>query len=133
MLKPLISILCAACLGLLAGCGIHRVDVQQGNVVDEAMLKQLHTGMNRRQVKFVLGTPLLEDPFHANRWDYIYMYSKDGVLKDKRHLTLFFSDDKLAKIVTVPESPKAWEKSPDVPDEPPPAEPGESGGDSDSD
>ena len=131
MLKRLISILCVAGLGLSGGCGIHRVDVQQGNVVDEAMLKQLHTGMSRRQVKFVLGTPLLEDPFHANRWDYVYMYSKDGELVDKRHLTLYFKDDALDKIVTVPENPQAWAKPPEVPDERTPA--GSDSGDQDSD
>lgn len=117
MLKRLISILCTACLGLLTGCGIHKIDIQQGNVVDESMLQQLHTGMSKRQVKFVLGTPLLEDPFHKDRWDYVYMYRKEGKTLDKRHLTLYFDGDALTKIVTVPENPQAWTKPAEMPDE----------------
>lgn len=133
MLKHLISILSAAALALLAGCGVHKIDIQQGNVVDEAMLKQIHTGMSKRQVKFVLGTPMLEDPFHTDRWDYVYLFSKDGTTKDKRHLTLYFKDDTLDKIVKVPETPQAWTQPVDVPDARMPAESSEIGGDSDSD
>lgn len=132
MLKGLISILSAVALGLSAGCGVHRIDIQQGNVVDEAMINQIHTGMSKRQVKFVLGTPLLEDPFHASRWDYVYMFAKEGKTQDERRLTLYFKDDTLTKIVMVPKNPKAWTKPTDIPDARTPSEPSESG-DSDSD
>ena len=68
---------------LLSGCVAeryfleYRVNVQQGNVVEQKQIVQLRPGMTRDQVRYVLGTPLLQDPFHANRWDYVYRY-EDG-------------------------------------------------------
>lgn len=68
---------------ILAGCAVeryfleYRVNVQQGNVVEQKKIAQLRPGMTRDQVRYVLGTPLLQDPFHANRWDYVYRY-EDG-------------------------------------------------------
>ncbi|MEN9902282.1 MAG: hypothetical protein RL651_946 [Pseudomonadota bacterium] len=68
---------------LLSGCAVeryfleYRVNVQQGNVVEQKNIAQLKPGMTRDQVRYVLGTPLLQDPFHANRWDYVYRY-EDG-------------------------------------------------------
>jgi outer membrane protein assembly factor BamE len=135
MLKHLISIFSTAAVCLLPACAIHKLDIQQGNVVDEAMLKQLHTGMNKRQVKFVLGTPLLEDPFHEDRWDYVYMYTKNNKIQDKRHLTLFFTGDALTKYVTVPDDPRVWAKKPETSSDdsaPESSEPAD-GGDHDAD
>ena len=76
----------------------YRPDIQQGNFVTEEMLKQLKLGQTRDQVKFILGTPLLTDAFHANRWDYpFYLARGDGELTTSR-VTVFFTDDKLARI-----------------------------------
>jgi outer membrane protein assembly factor BamE len=56
---------------LFAGCA-HKIDVQQGNIVTLENLNRLKAGMNERQVRFIMGTPMLIDPFHADRWDYYY-------------------------------------------------------------
>ena len=76
----------------------YKIDIQQGNFVDQEMLAKLHPGMTRAQVKFVMGTPLVADVFHANRWDYIYMYRKDGKLAEERRAVLYFDGDKLDRI-----------------------------------
>lgn len=75
----------------------YRINLRQGNLVTPDMLSQLKTGMTEDQVRFLLGTPLLMDIFHANRWDYIYRFeSGDGPI-DQRRLTLFFQGGKLAR------------------------------------
>ena len=95
-----ISILAAT---VLAGCSswdplayIHpyHIPIQQGNVVTQSMLDQLKPGMTEAQVRFVLGTPLIVDPFHKDRWDYPYMLNKNGRLVAKRHITVFFENGK---------------------------------------
>lgn len=77
---------------------VHRVDVQQGNVVDQTMINKLKPGMDKKQVSFILGTPLLQDPFHSNRWEYLYSFEPGGGQRKQRHITVYFVDDKLAKI-----------------------------------
>jgi outer membrane protein assembly factor BamE len=77
---------------------VYRVDVQQGNVVDQAMINKLKPGMDKKQVRFIMGTPLLQDPFHSNRWDYLYSYEPGGGERIQRHITLHFKDDKLSRI-----------------------------------
>lgn len=76
----------------------YRIDVQQGNVVTQDMVSQLKPGMSREQVKFILGTPLVADMFHADRWDYIYLleHGKGGV--DERKLTVYFKEDSLLRL-----------------------------------
>lgn len=89
---------------LVAGCGIvplitpHKLDIQQGNVVTGEMLARLQPGMTRSQVRFTLGTPILVDAFHGDRWDYVYMYMKQGVVTEQRRIVVIFKDDKLAHI-----------------------------------
>jgi outer membrane protein assembly factor BamE len=87
----------------LAGCGswnpisrVHpyRIEVRQGNLVTQDMLDKLKPGMSPSQVRFVLGTPLIVDPFHKERWDYVYSLNKDGKLVEQRHITVLFADDK---------------------------------------
>ncbi|MFQ5760576.1 MAG: outer membrane protein assembly factor BamE, partial [Acidiferrobacterales bacterium] len=72
MTKSLLGILSVLLtLWLVTACfNIYRPEVQQGNVVTQEMVSQLKIGMSRRQVRFLLGTPLIEDPFHQDRWDY---------------------------------------------------------------
>jgi outer membrane protein assembly factor BamE len=75
----------------------YRPDIQQGNFVSQEMLSQLKVGQTREQVKFILGTPLLTDAFHANRWDYpFYLARGNGELTTAR-VTVFFKDDKVEK------------------------------------
>ena len=103
--SPVITRLHRLCLvllvGALAGCGsfgfpgVYRINVEQGNIITREMIDQLKPGMSRRQVRFVLGTPLLEDPFHSNRWEYIYMIRNGDTTLVERRLTVFFEGDEL--------------------------------------
>ena len=79
----------------------YKIDIQQGNFVDQEMLAKLQPGMTRAQVKFVMGTPLVTDVFHANRWDYIYIYRKDGKVIEQRRAVLYFDGDKLERVVNL--------------------------------
>lgn len=73
--------------------GVYRIDVQQGNNVDQDMLNKLEPGMTKSQVAYVMGTPLLIDTFHPNRWDYLYSYQPGGEEREQRRITLYFNDD----------------------------------------
>ncbi|NWG39669.1 MAG: outer membrane protein assembly factor BamE [Hydrogenophilaceae bacterium] len=93
-----ISLALAACSTRNIPLSPHRIDVQQGNALEQEAIEKLKTGMTRSQVRFLLGTPLLVDPFHSNRWDYVYNYRSAGKLTEKKRLTLFFEGDVLARI-----------------------------------
>lgn len=82
---------------MLSGCA-HKIEIQQGNVVTQAQLEQLHPGLTRRQVRTLLGSPLLIDPFHPDRWDYYYSVSRGNELKKRYRLTLFFTGDELMRM-----------------------------------
>lgn len=81
----------------LAGCA-YKIDVQQGNVVTEEQLAKLQIGMNWRQVRFIMGTPMLTDPFHKDRWDYYYSMQPGRDPLVRYHVTLYFDGEKLARI-----------------------------------
>ncbi|MFZ0107739.1 MAG: outer membrane protein assembly factor BamE [Thiobacillus sp.] len=90
-------------VSLLAGCsnfkiGPHRIDVQQGNALDPDNLARLKPGLSRSQVRFLLGTPLIVDPFRDDRWDYVYVFHKAGRLDEQKRVSLFFEGDLLARI-----------------------------------
>src|SRR4029077_1639733 len=100
-----------ACTGLLAnGCSRvpalpaiptltpYKMDVQQGNVVTQEMVGKLKPGMTPSQVRFILGTPLVVDASHKDRWDYVYRFSRGGTLQESRRIVIVFQDDKLARI-----------------------------------
>ena len=78
--------------------GVYRPDIQQGNVIDQEMIDKLKPGMDKNQVRFIMGTPVIVDPFHNDRWEYIYTYSEGGARREQRHITLYFKDEKLAHI-----------------------------------
>jgi outer membrane protein assembly factor BamE len=83
---------------LVSACNVltpYRMDIQQGNVVTQEMLGKLQPGMTRSQVRFVLGTPLVVDPFRRDRWDYVYSYTKQDSPMERRRVTVVFKDDKL--------------------------------------
>jgi len=87
----------ASLAAVLGGCITpYRVDIAQGNIIAPEMVDQLRPGMTHSQVRFILGTPLVADPFHANRWDYYYSLKKgtDDVAQ-MHHLTVIFKDDAL--------------------------------------
>jgi outer membrane protein assembly factor BamE len=95
---------------LLVGCGnimpklpvpslmAYKMDIQQGNVVTQEMIAKVQPGMTRSQVRFALGTPLIMDPFHSDRWDYVYLYQKAGVVTEQRRIVVVFKDDRLVRI-----------------------------------
>ncbi|MBK1703508.1 cell envelope protein SmpA [Halochromatium glycolicum] len=77
---------------------VYKMTVQQGNIITEQMVNQIELGMNREQVRYVLGTPLLTDMFHTNRWDYIYTIRRGHNPMERKQLTLWFEDDQLVSI-----------------------------------
>ncbi|MGH8542545.1 MAG: outer membrane protein assembly factor BamE, partial [Gammaproteobacteria bacterium] len=77
---------------------VYRVDVQQGNVVTQEMLAQLEAGMDKNKVRYIMGTPLLADVFHQDRWDYVYTQQNGGDTPVERRVSLVFENDRLARI-----------------------------------
>ncbi len=101
--KMVAKILALLVFLILAGCSylphaLYRIDVQQGNVVNEEMLEKLKPGMTKSQVLFVMGSPLIVDTFRDNRWDYVYIMREKGDLVEQKRLTIYFDDDKLVNI-----------------------------------
>lgn len=82
----------------MSGIGPHRIDVQQGNALDSESVARLKPGLTRSQVRFLLGTPLVADPFRDDRWDYVYLMRTAGELTDKQRITLYFDGDTLVRI-----------------------------------
>jgi outer membrane protein assembly factor BamE len=85
---------------LLAGCSsvpslLYKIEIQQGNAITQEMVNKLKPGMTRSQVRFALGSPMISDAFHDNRWDYVYRLEQKGKLVEQRHLAVFFEGDKL--------------------------------------
>jgi outer membrane protein assembly factor BamE len=82
---------------ILAACA-HKIDIQQGNVISEEELSQLKPGMESRKVRQILGTPMLVDPFHPDRWDYFFSLKSGNKVLERYRATLFFSNDRLVRI-----------------------------------
>ncbi len=86
-------------VALLAGCGnfrfpgVHRIDVQQGNIITQEMIDQLRPGMTKSQVRFIMGTPLISDSFNPRRWDYYYSLEKGRGGKTQERVTIHFDDE----------------------------------------
>jgi outer membrane protein assembly factor BamE len=85
---------------LLGGCFLvpHKIEMQQGNYVDQKMIERLKPEMSRSQVRFILGTPLIADPFHPQRWDYVYLTGRAGDVRRERRITVVFEEDRLVRI-----------------------------------
>lgn len=84
---------------LLSSCGIYKMDIRQGNFVTPEMREKLKLGMTKQQVRYVLGTPMIHDAFHGNRWDYEYRLEHNRKVIEQQSLTLYFEGDNLARIV----------------------------------
>lgn len=115
MHKVLIPVAILAALGL-SGCSglrdlgdaipnqldewslMYRADVQQGNVVTQEMMDKVHLGMDKRQVRYALGSPTLVDVFHQDRWDYDYTFGRGSTPKEIRRTAMIFEDDRLVRI-----------------------------------
>ena len=90
-----ISLLLSGCANLL---DVHKIDINQGNVITQSMVDQLEPGMDRTQVHYVMGSPMLESVFHANRWDYIYRRQPGGEPASQKRVILYFDQDRLSRI-----------------------------------
>ena len=78
--------------------GVYSITIQQGNIVDQAMIDQLRPRMSKRQVLFIMGSPMLEDFFHENRWDYLYYNKPSGSDLVQKKVTLYFENDQVVAI-----------------------------------
>ena len=105
VIPPIRPLAVGCLLAALIGCGsnfgfpgVYRINVEQGNVVTEEMVEQLRPGLNRRQVRYIMGTPLIEDSFHEDRWDYRYLLRNGNELLSETQLTLWFEGDELVRV-----------------------------------
>lgn len=98
------TLVAALAITALAGCsyfqfpGVHKVEIQQGNIITQDMIDQLRPGMTRSQVRYIMGTPLVADTFNQDRWDYFYSVKKSGEREKREQVTLTFDGDELAGI-----------------------------------
>tara|TARA_B100001059_G_scaffold89830_1_gene88388 strand:+ start:16032 stop:16424 length:393 start_codon:yes stop_codon:yes gene_type:complete len=93
-------------LGLLAACnnlgsmdfpGVYKISIPQGNIITQDMIDQLRPGMSKRQVMFVMGTPLIRDPYNQDRWDYVYNFQPGGGVRGQERISVLFEDDGLVR------------------------------------
>jgi outer membrane protein assembly factor BamE len=91
----LILNLSACSSGLLS---VHKIDVQQGNALNEDSVNQLRVGMVSEQVRFLLGNPMITDPFHGDRWYYVYYFKPGNGPLENLRLTVYFNDGRVTRI-----------------------------------
>lgn len=94
----LLALASVACSSALPSLKPYRMDIQQGNVVTSKMMLQLRPGMTKSQVRFIMGTPLIQDSFHADRWDYFYEMRKGGKIIERRRVIMEFENDALKRV-----------------------------------
>lgn len=99
MRKLAILLMVTLVIGSTSGC-VYRAPLSQGNLLKQEDLDQVTVGMTRNQVRFLLGTPMIDDPFHANRWDYLYYLTigrENATFK--RWVSIYFENDVVSRIV----------------------------------
>jgi outer membrane protein assembly factor BamE len=98
-MKTFRRLILAVGVGLLASACVYRINIQQGNFLDQGAVEQVKAGMTRSQVRYLLGTPMVADSFNKERWDYIY-YLKKGRTRhvDSRRVTVYFDGEKVARL-----------------------------------
>lgn len=94
----ILALLCVSCNARLPSIKPYKMDIQQGNVVTSKMMLQLKPGMTKSQVRFIMGTPLVQDGFHPDRWDYFYQMRKAGKIIEQRRVIMEFQNDALVRI-----------------------------------
>jgi outer membrane protein assembly factor BamE len=95
---PLLLSACAQTPDITSHLTPYRIDVRQGNMVTQEMVAQLKPGLTRDQVRFILGTPLVADMFHADRWDYVYRFQPGRGEVQQRRLIVYFEGNKLLRL-----------------------------------
>jgi outer membrane protein assembly factor BamE len=101
MFNKLILISVAVVLVSFSGCSSfspYKMDIRQGNYITPEMRKKVKVGISRQQVSSILGSPLVSDVFHANRWDYIYRFEEKTKLVEQQRLTLYFEGEFVSRI-----------------------------------
>lgn len=97
-----VALLAAALTLSISGCSnlefpwVYRLQIDQGNIITQEMVNQLKPGMTRDQVKFVMGSPLVVDPFHQDRWDYVSTLLDPKGKRTRQSLTVLFHNDLLS-------------------------------------
>lgn len=105
-MKRAVFLLAFAAPVALTGCetilsnlpGIYTIDIEQGNMIDQAMVDQLRPNMSKRQVLYIMGSPMLTDTFHEQRWDYLYSDQPGGEARMQKRISLYFNGDNLAGV-----------------------------------
>jgi outer membrane protein assembly factor BamE len=99
LLLVFLAIACLGACGFVGFPGVYRIDVEQGNILTQETVDQLKPGMSRRQVRFILGTPLIEDTFNQNRWDYTYVKRNGLDILSESRLSVIFEGDSLVEVI----------------------------------
>jgi outer membrane protein assembly factor BamE len=91
------ALILSACnnVGSMDFPGVYKIGIPQGNIITQDMVDQLRPGMTKRQVIFVMGTPLVRDPYFQDRWDYIYSFQPGGGVRGQERVSVFFQNDSL--------------------------------------
>jgi outer membrane protein assembly factor BamE (lipoprotein component of BamABCDE complex) len=102
--QAMACLILAAILGACSGLpvpqfpGVYKIAIAQGNIITQEMIDQLEPGMTRRQVIFVMGSPLVRDPYSQDRWDYVFNYQPGGGVRGQERMTLFFENEQLVSM-----------------------------------
>lgn len=78
--------------------GVYKIPISQGNIITQEMIDQLEPGMTPRQVIYVMGSPLVRDPYHQDRWDYVFNYQPGGGERGQERVTLYFEEERLTRL-----------------------------------
>ena len=105
-----VALMALAAAFLCAGCGVHRVAIQQGNIITQAMVDQLKPGITREQVAYIMGEPVLRNTFDDDRWDYVYTIDVPNTYHSRMLVSVFFENNLLVYITgdMVPSSAKKF-------------------------
>jgi len=94
----------------LTGCNlIYKQSIQQGNAIEQEELDKVDIGMTKRQVNLIMGTPAVKDPFHKDRWDYVYEYRPRGNDGNKRIVTILFEKNEVTDIIGLVQNIEEWD------------------------
>lgn len=122
LLAAVTSLSLVACSTILNNLpGVYTLDIEQGNIIDQSMVNQLRPNMTKRQVLYIMGSPMLADAFHEKRWDYLYSEQPSGEDRVQKRISLFFNGDNLMGVQgdfrpsSLPVVKESTETSVDVP------------------